>query len=78
MSTDTPALSGPDLSRGVPLSSLPEGTMLQGHANGDAVLLVRRNGELFALGAFCTHYGAPLAGGLLVGATIRCFSSSVR
>ena len=72
MSTDTSELSGPDLSLGVPLSSLPEGAMLQGHAGGEAVLLVRRDGELFALGAFCTHYGAPLGDGLLVGDTIRC------
>lgn len=72
MSTDTSELSGPDLSLGVPLSSLPEGAMLQGHAGGEAVLLVRRDGELFALGAFCTHYGAPLGDGLLVDDTIRC------
>lgn len=72
MSADTSELSGPDLSLGVPLSSLPEGAMLQGHAGGEAVLLVRRDGELFALGAFCTHYGAPLGDGLLVGETIRC------
>ncbi len=72
MSTDTSKLSGPDLGLGVPISSLIEGAMLQGHAGGEAVLLVRRNGELFALGAFCTHYGAPLADGLLVGDTIRC------
>lgn len=72
MSTDTSELSGPDLSLGVPLSSLPEGAMLQGHADGEAVLLVRREDELFALGAYCTHYGAPLADGLLVGETIRC------
>jgi apoptosis-inducing factor 3 len=72
MSTETSQLSGPDLGLGVPLSSLPEGGMLQGHAGGEAILLARRAGELFALGAFCTHYGAPLADGLLVGDTIRC------
>lgn len=72
MSADTSTLSGPDLSLGVPASSLPEGAMLQGHASGEAVLLVRRNGELFALGALCPHYGAPLADGLVVGDTIRC------
>ena len=71
MSTDT-SLSGPDLGLGVPLDSLPEGAMLQGHAGGEAVLLVRRNGDLFAIGAHCTHYGAPLADGLVVGETIRC------
>ena len=72
MSTDTSELSGPDLRLGVPLSSLPEGAMLQGHAGDEPVLLVRRNGELFAIGAFCTHYGGPLADGLLVDNTIRC------
>jgi NADPH-dependent 2,4-dienoyl-CoA reductase/sulfur reductase-like enzyme/nitrite reductase/ring-hydroxylating ferredoxin subunit len=72
MSTDTSSLSGPDLGLGVPLSSLPEGAMLQGHAGGEAVLLIRRGGETFALGAFCTHYGAPLVEGLLVDDTIRC------
>jgi NADPH-dependent 2,4-dienoyl-CoA reductase/sulfur reductase-like enzyme/nitrite reductase/ring-hydroxylating ferredoxin subunit len=72
MATETSGLSGPDLSQGVPLSSLPEGGMLQGHAGGEPVLLIRRDDELFAIGAFCTHYGAPLADGLLVDGTIRC------
>lgn len=72
MTTDTSGPSGPDLSLGVPLSSVPEGGMLQGHADGEPVLLIRRDGELFALGALCTHYGAPLAEGLLVDGTIRC------
>lgn len=72
MSGDTSKLSGPDLSLGVKLSSLPDGAMLQGHAGGEPVLLVRKAGELFAVGAFCTHYGAPLGGGLLVDDTIRC------
>jgi len=72
MSTETSELSGPDLGLGVPLSSLPDGAMLQGHAHGEPVLLIRRDGELFALGSFCTHYGARLADGLLVGETIRC------
>lgn len=72
MSTETSALSGPDLTLGIPLSALPEGAMLQGHAGGEAVLLVRRAGRLFAVGAYCTHYGAPLVGGLVVDATIRC------
>ena len=66
MSNETSELSGPDFGLGVPLSSLPEGAMLQGHAGGEAVLLVRRGGELLALGAFCTHYGAPLVKGVLV------------
>jgi nitrite reductase/ring-hydroxylating ferredoxin subunit len=68
---DTP-LSGPDLRAGVPLADLADGAMLQGHAGGEAVLLVRRGDEIFAISPVCTHYGGPLADGLLVGETIRC------
>jgi NADPH-dependent 2,4-dienoyl-CoA reductase/sulfur reductase-like enzyme/nitrite reductase/ring-hydroxylating ferredoxin subunit len=63
---------GPDLGKGVAVSTLAEGAMLAGHVNGEAVLLVRRNDRFFAVGATCTHYGAPLAGGLLVDETVRC------
>ena len=65
-------LSGPDLAQGVDISQIADGAMLPGHANGKAILLVRRGNELFAIGAICTHYGAPLADGLLVGDTVRC------
>jgi nitrite reductase/ring-hydroxylating ferredoxin subunit len=46
--------------------------MLLGHAHGEPVLLARRGNALFAIGAVCTHYGAPLADGLLVDETVRC------
>src|SRR2546422_5186601 len=46
--------------------------MLLGHADGEPVLLTRCGGEVFAIGALCTHYGAPLADGLLVDDTVRC------
>ncbi len=72
MSDEQAAFTGPDLTRGVPLSELADGTMLAGHAHGQSVLLVRRGDEIFAIGAQCTHYGAPLAEGLLVGDTVRC------
>ena len=69
---NTPSeLNGPDLTQGVELSSVPDGTMLLGHARGEPVHLVRRGEDLFAIGATCTHYGAPLAEGLVVGDTIR-------
>ena len=65
-------LSGPDLTKGVAVSAIVDGSMLTGHARGESVLLVRRGDEFFAIGAVCTHYGAPLADGLLVGDTVRC------
>src|SRR6478735_6263545 len=67
-----PDLTGPDLSVGLDESSLADGQMLVGHANGEAVLLARSATKVFAIGAHCTHYGAPLADGLLVGDSVRC------
>ncbi|AWM89094.1 pyridine nucleotide-disulfide oxidoreductase [Microvirga sp. 17 mud 1-3] len=64
--------SNPDLAQGVAFDDLEDGGMLAGHAGGKAVLLARRGDEVFAIGAACTHYGAPLKDGLLVGNTVRC------
>jgi apoptosis-inducing factor 3 len=66
------ALAGPDLAAGLPLSHIADGAMLLGHAQGEQVLLARRGAEVFAVGASCTHYHAPLNDGLLVGDTVRC------
>ena len=72
MSEDKVNLSGPDLGEGVSLSSLADGAMVLGHAQGEPVVLARRSQEVFAVGAACTHYGGPLAEGLLVDDTVRC------
>jgi NADPH-dependent 2,4-dienoyl-CoA reductase/sulfur reductase-like enzyme/nitrite reductase/ring-hydroxylating ferredoxin subunit len=72
MSADHVPLEGPDLSVGVKLSEIADGAMLTGHVGDHAVVLVRRGDELFAVGAKCTHYGAPLGEGVMVGETIRC------
>ena len=72
MAADTQQLEGPDLALGVKLSVLADGGMLLGHVGDEAVLLARRGDELFAIGATCTHYGGPLAEGLLVDDTVRC------
>ena len=72
MTEKTSSPMGPDLTQGIALSELAEGGMITGHIDGEAVLLVHQAGEIFAVGATCTHYGAPLADGLLVGDTIRC------
>jgi NADPH-dependent 2,4-dienoyl-CoA reductase/sulfur reductase-like enzyme len=63
---------GPDLSKGIALTAFPENGMLTGHVGEDEVLLVRRDGEVFAIAPHCTHYHGPLADGLVVDGTIRC------
>ena len=69
---DPQELSGPDFSEGVSTDSIAEGGTLLGQFDGEAVVMVKSEGELFAIGASCTHYGGPLAEGLVVGGTIRC------
>src|SRR5690348_10757786 len=63
---------GPDLAAGVAADQVAEGAMLAGHVGGEPVLVARVGGELFAVGATCTHYSGPLAEGILVGDTVRC------
>jgi apoptosis-inducing factor 3 len=65
-------LEGPDFEKGFNIDDLADGKMLLGHAFGEAVLVARRGDELFAIGATCTHYGGPLAKGLMVDCTVRC------
>ncbi|TIO09364.1 FAD-dependent oxidoreductase [Mesorhizobium sp.] len=65
-------LDGPDLAQGIAFADLPEGGKLVGHCGDEQVLLVRRGAEVFAIGATCTHYGGPLADGLVVEDTVRC------
>ncbi len=73
MGTQDKPLSGPDLAAGVALADVPQGGSLLGHAGGEAVLLVRPGGDhVYAIGATCTHYGGPLAEGLVTGGQVRC------
>ena len=65
-------LEGPDFEKGYEAENVREGEMLLGHAFGEAVLVARRGDELFAIGATCTHYGGPLAKGLMVDCTVHC------
>jgi 3-phenylpropionate/trans-cinnamate dioxygenase ferredoxin reductase subunit len=72
MSNPAEAPEGPDFRQGVSLAQLAERTPLRGHVDGTPALLVRLGADVLAIGATCTHYGGPLAEGLLVGDTIRC------
>ena len=72
MGGDEGKLTGPDLSAGIDEGALAPDATLLGHAGGEAVLLVRRGGDVLAVGATCTHYGGPLAEGAVVGDTVRC------
>ena len=64
--------AGPDLAAGIDASQLADGAMLAGRVGDDAVLLARVGGRCFAIGATCTHYGGPLAEGVLDGETVHC------
>src|SRR4051794_22979655 len=72
MGNDIVQMEGPDFAAGAKLGALSGGAMLTGHVDGEGVLLIRRDDDLFAIGATCTHYGGPLSKGLVVDETIRC------
>ena len=69
---DVKDASKPDLKNGVSLDTLADGGMVVGVVDAEDVILARRGDELFAVGAHCTHYHAPLADGLIAGDTLRC------
>ena len=72
MSSGQEAPAGPDLRAGIKVADLPDGRMMAGQVDGEAVLLAHVGDEWFAIGATCSHYSGPLAEGLLVGDTVRC------
>src|SRR5438094_8509222 len=65
-------LEGPDFEKGCDIDEVQDGGMLLGHAFGETILVARQGSQLFAIGATCTHYGGPLAKGLMVDCTVRC------
>ena len=62
----------PDFTSGFALRDLPDDGKVLGRVDSEDVLLIRKGEELFAVGALCTHYHAPLAEGLVDGDTVRC------
>ena len=61
-----------DLAAGVPVGELAAHPLLAGRVGEEDVVLVRGSSGVFAIGSSCTHSGAPLAKGLVVGDTVRC------
>lgn len=72
MAESSSELEGPDFAKGCKIDELGDGEMLLGHAFGEAILVARQGDRFFAIGATCTHYGGPLAKGLMVNCTVRC------
>jgi len=65
--------SGPDdFKPAVETRGLAEGQMRRVLVEEQPVVLLRLDGTIYALGAVCSHYGAPLNKGRIVGRTIRC------
>lgn len=72
MSASQDAPSGPDFSLGVAAEDVPRDGLLSGHCDGEAVILARRDDGWLAVSGACTHYGAPLGEGLMLGDTVHC------
>jgi len=53
-------------------AELPENELRRVEAKGVPVLLVRRNGTIYALAETCSHMGGPLSEGELEGDSVRC------
>ncbi len=51
---------------------LPENKPIRVNAQGTPVLLVRRGKKNYALGAVCSHFGAPMEEGHLKNGTVEC------
>ena len=63
---------GLDLSQGVDVGRVARAGMVEGKVGDEEVVLAGCGSEFVAFGAHCTHYGGPLAQGLIVGDEIRC------
>ncbi len=72
MTGDSETPAGPDLAQGVDFAELERDGKLLGRVGEEEVLLVLREDEVFAIGAHCSHYHAPLVDGLVLGGEIHC------
>jgi nitrite reductase/ring-hydroxylating ferredoxin subunit len=56
-------------------ADLADGTMMElkvGPGKQDNVLVTRYGGKLYAIGAYCSHFGAPLVTGVLFDDKVLC------
>ncbi len=53
-------------------SELREGEPRRVEVNGARILLLRRTGQIYAIGEVCSHLGGPLAEGAIKGDTVQC------
>ena len=72
MTAESETPNGPDLTQGVDFAELERDGKLVGRVGEEEVLLVLREDEVFAIGAHCSHYHAPLVDGLVLGGEIHC------
>jgi NADPH-dependent 2,4-dienoyl-CoA reductase/sulfur reductase-like enzyme/nitrite reductase/ring-hydroxylating ferredoxin subunit len=64
--------TGPDFAQGFGISDLPDGATAGGRVGDEPVLLSHFDGQYFAVGGSCTHYGGVLADGRTTGTEVRC------
>jgi len=65
--------TGPDeFQPAVATRELAEGQLKRVLVEEQPVVLLRLDGTIYALGAVCSHYGAPLNEGTIVDRTIEC------
>lgn len=70
--TASEASDTPDFSAGIDSGRLSDGGTLAGRVGDDDAVLVRRGDTFHVIGARCTHYGGPLADGVVTGTALRC------
>jgi nitrite reductase/ring-hydroxylating ferredoxin subunit/uncharacterized membrane protein len=65
--------NGPADFRGaIAASKLAEGQMVRIEVDGQPILMVKSGSKICAIGAVCSHYGAPLNEGTIEGGAVRC------
>lgn len=52
--------------------NLPENKLTRVEVKGQPILFLRRGEKIYAVGAVCSHYGAPLEQGKVMDETVQC------